>query len=60
MLNKLSTFLGVFARGNKKNNVCRSDSAKKKTYFEPRAVVLNTKISLIFRLGIPVEGKINL
>ena len=33
---------------------------KKKTYFEPRAVVLNTKISLIFRLGIPVEGKINL
>ena len=32
----------------------------KKTYFEPRAVVLNTKISLICRLGIPVEGKINL
>ena len=30
MLNELSTFLGVFARGNKKNNVCRSDSAKKK------------------------------
>ena len=29
-------------------------------YFEPRGVVLNTKISLIFRLGIPVEGKINL
>ena len=33
---------------------------KKKTYFEPRAVVLNTKINLICRLGIPVEGKINL
>ena len=60
-MNKLSTFLGVLARGNKKNNVCRSDSAEKiYIYFEPRAVVLNTKISLIFRLGIPVEGKINL